>query len=173
MQKFASSFAVAALLVGGFASTSQAHAGVALGLLTCRSTDSAGYLVTSTRKFDCTFVPSVSGETQYYKAIVRRYGAQIGYSGNTTMTWAVLAKTSRVGPAALPGEYGGVSVGGAMGVGASANGLVGGLDNAISLQPVSVEGQTGLNVVATVTALELDSVLPLRHRRYHRHHRHA
>ncbi len=71
----------------------------------------------------------------------------------------------------LGGGYGGVSAGAAVGVGGAANGLVGGY-NSFALQPVSVEGQTGLNVVATVTGLELRPVaLHARPHRYHRRHR--
>ena len=42
-----------------------------------------------------------------------------------------------------------------VGVGAGVNVLVGGSDRTISLQPISVEGQTGLNVAGGVTELEL------------------
>jgi hypothetical protein len=91
------------------------------------------------------------------------FGAQIGFSNDVALGWVVLAATSRVGPGALAVGYVGVSGGAAVGVGA--NGLVGGLNNSFALQPVSVEGQTGLNVVATVTGLDLQPVRPVRHRR--------
>jgi hypothetical protein len=55
-----------------------------------------------------------------------------------------------------------------VGVGLAANGLVGGLNNSFALQPLSVEGQIGLNVIATVTGLELRPVVPVRHHRRHR-----
>ena len=44
-------------------------------------------------------------------------------------------------------------------VGGGANVLVGGFENSITLQPVSVQGQTGLNVAATVSNLELYPVV--------------
>ena len=53
------------------------------------------------------------------------------------------------------GGYGGVSAGAAVGVGVGANALIGGLGNSFALQPVSVEGQTGLNAFAGVASLEL------------------
>jgi len=37
---------------------------------------------------------------------------------------------------------------------------------------LSVQGESGLNVVATVTGLELTPILPVRHYRHYRHHRH-
>jgi hypothetical protein len=40
-------------------------------------------------------------------------------------------------------------------VGAGANVLVGGFHNSIALQPVSIEGQNGLNVAAGVAELSL------------------
>jgi len=83
-------------------------------------------------------------------AIVKGVGATAG----GRMEWAVYAPTSRkVG--ALAGRYGGVSGEATVGVGAGVNVLVGGSNRTVSLQPVSVEGQTGLNVAGGVTELEL------------------
>ena len=85
------------------------------------------------------------------------------------MGWIVFAATSRLGAGALAGGYIGASGGAAVGIGVGANGLVGGLNNSFALQPVSFEGQTGLNVVATVTGLELRPVVRVRHHRHRRH----
>ena len=113
----------------------------------------------SARAFNCIFRPANGSPFQYYQATIYRFGAQIGFSSDITLAWAVFAPTPRVGPGALAGGYGGVSAGAAVGVGVGANGLVGGA-NSFALQPVSVEGQIGLNVVATVTGLELHPVVP-------------
>ena len=56
---------------------------------------------------------------------------------------------------ALAGGYGGLSAGAAVGLGVGANALVGGLGNSFALQPVSLEGQSGLNAFAGVSSLEL------------------
>ena len=53
------------------------------------------------------------------------------------------------------GSYGGVTASATAVVGAGANLLVGGTGNAISLQPLSIEGNTGLNVAAGVAGLTL------------------
>jgi hypothetical protein len=53
-----------------------------------------------------------------------------------------------------------VSAGGAIGLGLAANVLVGGLNNSFTLQPVSVESQTGLNVFAGISNLELRFLPP-------------
>ena len=124
----------------------------------------------SARAFNCIFRPANGSPFQYYQATIYRFGAQIGFSSDITLAWAVFAPTPRVGPGTLAGGYGGVSAGAAVGVGVGANGLVGGA-NSFALQPVSVEGQIGLNVVATVTGLELHPVVPVRHYRQHRRYR--
>jgi hypothetical protein len=162
---------LAAALFGlAFTATTPARADVEVGTLACRSPETTAYILVSGRAFSCIFTPAAGGPVQYYDAIIHRFGAQIGISSNVALTWAVFAPTPRVGPGALAGGYGGVSAGAAVGIGVGANGLVGGL-NSFALQPLSVEGQTGLNVVATVTGLELHPIVPVRHRRHHRHYR--
>jgi hypothetical protein len=67
-----------------------------------------------------------------------------------------------------------------MGVGGNANALVGGSNNSFALQPLSFEGQTGLNVAVGVAGLELRPVEEPIHRgrhlsrvHHHRPHPHA
>jgi hypothetical protein len=67
----------------------------------------------------------------------------------------VFAPTRRVGPGDLAGSYGGASASATAGVGVGANALVGGSNNTIALQPVSVQGQTGLGVAAGIAGMEL------------------
>jgi len=59
-----------------------------------------------------------------------------------------------------------------VGVGGGANAMVGGSNNTFALQPVSAEAQTGLNVSAGVTGLELRSVDGPAPRRVRHHRRH-
>lgn len=167
MKKFA---LLAACLSGlSFAAiSSPAHASAEVGMLSCRSQSTASYIVVSAQPFDCVFTPASGGPVQRYEAVIHRFGAQIGFSNDVALGWAVFAATSHVGPGALAGGYGGLSAGAAVGIGGNVNGLVGGLNNSFALQPVSVEGELGLNVVATVTGLDLHPVAPVRHRRHHR-----
>ncbi len=79
----------------------------------------------------------------------------IGYTNAATMMWAVLAGTSTLPPGTLAGNYGGVSAAVTPGIGGAANVLVGGSNRTVSLQPVSVEGNTGLNLAAGVGSLVL------------------
>jgi uncharacterized protein DUF992 len=146
-----------------------ARADVEAGMLTCRSVQPSNFVVVSAQTYNCLFAPASGGPPQRYEATIHRFGAQIGVSEDAQLGWAVFAATPRVRPGALAGGYGGVSAGATVGIGGNANGLVGGLDNSFALQPVSLEGQTGLNVVATVTSLDLRAVAPeRRHRRHHR-----
>jgi Protein of unknown function (DUF992) len=52
-------------------------------------------------------------------------------------------------------NYVGAQGSASVGVGAGGNVLVGGLANSIALQPLSVQGQVGLNVAAGLEGLEL------------------
>ena len=63
-------------------------------------------------------------------------------------------------PGLLAGHYGGATASATVGLGLGGNVLVGGMDASIALQPLSIEGTTGLNVAAGVAAVDLkfDSV---------------
>ena len=168
--KFAARSAFTATLLGlALTATTPAHAYVEAGMLSCRSPGTAGYIVFSSRTFNCVFNPASGAPLQYYQATVQRFGAQIGFTNDVALGWIVFAATSHLGAGALAGGYIGGSGGATIGVGVGANGLVGGLNNSFALQPVSVEGQTGLNVIATVTGLELRPVVPARRHRHRRH----
>jgi hypothetical protein len=167
MKKFA--FLAAALLC--LAATTPARADVEVGTLSCQSPGTSGYILVSGQPFHCIFTPAAGGPAQYYQAVIHRFGAQVGFSSDVSLVWAVFAPTAHVGPGSLAGGYGGVTAGAAVGIGVGANGLVGGA-NSITLQPLSVQGEFGLNVVATVTGLSLEPVLPPRHHRQYRRHRH-
>ncbi len=90
-----------------------------------------------------------------YTGEISRYGVDIGFTGAAVMLWGVLASTGDVTPGALAGTFGGVSAGATVGVGVGANVLVGGSNRGITLQPVSVEGNTGLNIALGVGELTL------------------
>jgi hypothetical protein len=133
-----------------------------VGLLTCRSPQTTSYFLWSSQAYSCVFHSTVGGGMQHYAATFNRAGAEAGWSNNVTLVWAVFALSGKVGPGTLAGGYVGASAGAALGVGVRANALVGGLPNSFTLQPVSVEGEGGLNVRATVTALWLQSAAPAR-----------
>ena len=90
-----------------------------------------------------------------YIATVRRYGVDLGFTEQTQLAWAVNAPNSRLGRGELAGSYGGVGANASVGVGGGGNFLVGGPANAYALQPISVQGQTGLNVAAGIADIQL------------------
>jgi uncharacterized protein DUF992 len=85
---------------------------------------------------------------------VSTLGLDIGATSGGRLTWAVFAPTT-LRRAALAGTYVGATAGGTVGAGVGANVLVGGSDRTVALQPVSVQAQTGLNIAAGVSRMEL------------------
>jgi Protein of unknown function (DUF992) len=146
----------AAVLVGLAASTgvAAAQSRIAVGVLECRAGPSTSFLIGSIRDFDCIFRP-IDGPPQRYGATIQRLGVDLGWSNDAILVWNVFAPVGVIGPGALAGGYGGLSAGAALGVGLGANALAGGLDNSFALQPLSFEGQTGLNAFAGISSFEL------------------
>ena len=132
---------------------------VQAGVLECRGAASTSFLVGSVHQLQCVF-RSDRGPRYPYYGLVRRFGLDIGFTQGSSMVWAVFAPTRRIGPGDLSGSYGGVTAGAAIGIGGNANALVGGSDNSFALQPLSFEGQTGLNVAVGVASLELRDAGP-------------
>ena len=146
---------------------------VRAGVLQCQGGQNVGFVVGSVASFECVF-QSEGRRPEPYIATVRRYGVDLGFAERTRLAWAVNAPMGRLGRGELAGNYGGVGANASVGVGFGGNFLVGGPANAYALQPISVQGQTGLNVAAGVAGLELEAVRfgnPRRH--VHRHRRHG
>ncbi len=165
---------VAALAVSGAlagcasnAQTSSAsrQPNVRVGVLECNVGAGAGLIITSNKALTCRYVPArndVRGEM--YAGTIKKYGLDIGATGRGRMVWAVLAPSDRIPQGALAGDYVGVSGQATIGVGAGANLLVGGFENSINLQPLSVEAQTGLNLAVGVSSITLEPAVPMRRR---------
>jgi hypothetical protein len=145
---------------------------VRAGILQCQGGQNVGFVVGSVTSLECVF-QSEGGRPEPYTATVRRFGLDIGVTEQTQFSWAVNAPTSRVGRGELAGNYGGVGANASVGIGGGGNFLLGGPQNSYALQPISVQGQTGLNVTAGVAGLELQSVRFTRggSHRHHGHHR--
>lgn len=127
---------------------------VRAGYLTCHVSSGWGLVFGSSRSLKCSYSMQ-AGYTEYYTGSISKFGADIGYLSSAVMIWAVLAPTNNLGQGALAGHYAGATASAAVGVGAGANVLVGGFKNSIALQPITIEGQNGLNVAAGVAALNL------------------
>ena len=145
---------------------------VRAGILQCQGGQNVAFVVGSVASFECV-LQSEGRRPEPYIATVRRYGVDLGFTDQTRLTWAVNAPTSRLGRGELAGSYGGVGANASIGVGGGGNFLVGGPANAYALQPISLQGQTGLNVAAGVADLELQPFIGNGPRRHHhrRHHR--
>lgn len=150
---------LAAALVAGvsglFAAPAAAQSGrVQVGVLECRGSKSVSFIIGSKRTLDCTF-NAPKGRKYAYEGTIRRWGLDIGVTGRNALVWSVLAPTRAVRSADLAGTYAGVSGSVALGLGVAGNVLVGGSNKTIALQPVSVEGQTGVNLALGVGDLTL------------------
>jgi uncharacterized protein DUF992 len=148
---------IAAAVLAASASSAVAQSRVEVGALECRSAGSATFIVGSVHELNCVFRPT-GGPPQPYIGTIRRVGLDLGVTNQLALGWVVLAPTRQIGPGELAGSYGGVAASAAVGIGAGANALVGGSNNSFALQPVSIEGQTGLSVAAGVAAFELRAV---------------
>jgi hypothetical protein len=145
---------------------------VRAGILQCQGGQNVGFVVGSVTSLECVF-QSDGRRPEPYVATVRRIGLDLGVTGQTKFTWAVNAPNGRLGRGDLAGNYGGVGANASVGIGGGGNFLVGGPANSYALQPISVQGQTGLNVAAGVAGLELQPVnFGGGRRHYHYHHRH-
>ena len=127
---------------------------VQAGLLECRGGGSVGFIIGSITELSCIYRPDY-GPRQAYRATIRRAGIDIGVTAISGLAWGVFAPTNQIGLGDLSGNYGGVTAGAAVGAGLGANVLYGGSNNSFALQPLSVEGQVGLNVFAGVAGMEL------------------
>jgi hypothetical protein len=141
-------------LAASLPTAAQAQSGVRVGTLTCNVASGWGFVFGSSKSLHCTFAPA-PGRAEFYAGTVNKFGVDIGYTQGGVLIWAVFAPTANLGPSALNGNYVGATGSATVGVGASANVLVGGSNSTISLQPVSVEGNTGLNVAAGIGSISL------------------
>jgi hypothetical protein len=131
-----------------------APAGVKVGTLTCDVAGGAGFIFGSSKDLTCSYEPS-KARVERYAGTISKWGVDIGYTGKGKLIWAVFAPSSDVRPGALEGEYAGATAQANVGVGLGANALIGGLDKSIALQPLSVQGSTGLNVAAGIGQISL------------------
>lgn len=147
--------ALSALAVAGPADA--APAGVKVGVLSCHVDRGWGFVFGSSKDMQCAF-HSDRGEADYYSGTISKLGVDIGYTGGGEIVWDVVAPTLDAGIGALQGDYAGATVGVTVLAGVGAHVLFGGFDNSIALQPVSVEGNSGLDVAVGAGAITLRAV---------------
>jgi len=151
--------ALAALtLMAGLAAPSagfaQGSAHTKVGSLTCDISGGIGAIIASKKHVTCMFTPSQPGPREVYTGAIEKFGLDIGATAGGEMIWAVYAPTTRRF-GALAGRYSGASAEATVGAGLGANVLIGGSNRTVTLQPVSVQNQAGLNLALGVAELEL------------------
>jgi hypothetical protein len=145
----ATALAAAALAFGAPAKAD----GVKIGVLTCHEASGWGFIFGSSKRIRCVFNRGPYAE--HYNGSVSKFGVDIGYTSGAVIIWDVLAPNTGMERGALAGEYVGGQASVAIGAGAGANGLVGGFRRSFTLQPLSIQGETGLNVAAGIGSMNL------------------
>ena len=146
----------ATLVVASFAGA-QAQAPlnrVQVGVLECRGGASIGFIIGSVTNLGCVLRVEGMPEDRYI-ATIRKVGIDLGITEESGLAWGVYAPVARLGPGDLSGNYAGAQGSASVGVGAGGNVLIGGSNNSIALQPLSLQGQVGLSVAAGLESLEL------------------
>ena len=145
---------VAATALTASLAVASAQERVQVGVLECRGGASIGFIVGSVTNLGC--VLRIDGVPEdRYVATIRKVGVDLGITSETALAWGVFAPTRQLGPGDLSGNYAGAQGSATIGVGAGGNVLVGGSNNSIALQPLSLQGQVGLSVAAGLESLEL------------------
>ena len=155
MLKICLSVVLSALIVGYAAPAFAQAQPVRVGGLTCDTGPRVGLILGSRQSLRCVFRSNATGRHYTYTGTIGRVGLDVGISGGGRLFWGVFAPTSHVGYGTLRGTYVGASGNASLGVGLGANVLVGGSHRTISLQPLSVEGQLGVNLALGVARLTL------------------
>jgi len=145
---------VAAVVALPAPSMAQGRERTKVGTLTCDISGGIGLIITSKKELTCMFTPSQPGPREVYVGSISKFGLDVGATAGGEMVWAVYAPTTRRF-GALAGHYGGATAEATVGAGVGANVLVGGSNRTVTLQPVSVQGQAGLNLAVGVAGLDL------------------
>jgi hypothetical protein len=153
MARIAPFMAALALVAAGGMSQAEAQPKTRAGVLTCNVAGGVGMILGSRKATSCSFKPR-RGPTEVYTGVIRKFGLDIGATRSGVITWAVLTDGS-VAPGSLAGTYVGGTGEATIGGGVGTNVLVGGSNRSISLQPLSVSRQRGLNLAVGVGDLEL------------------
>lgn len=135
-----------------------ANALTKVGTLDCDVSAGIGMVVASQKGVKCVFTPTQGQRPEVYLGTISKYGIDVGATNGGKMIWTVFAPTTDRLRGALAGTYAGATAEATVGAGIGANALVGGSNRTITLQPISVQGQTGLNLALGVGGLTLNQV---------------
>jgi Protein of unknown function (DUF992) len=137
------------------AAPAEAQSSKQAGTLLCNLGPSVGLIIGSRQRMTCVFTNSATGRRENYVGRIGRLGLDIGIQAGGRMVWGVIARTDKLGPRALVGDYVGASGEIGLGLGVGANALVGGSNRTVALQPLSVEASVGVNLALGVARLAL------------------
>ena len=146
--------AIATLTAIVGANAQQPSQRVQVGVLECRGGASVGFIVGSVTHLGCVLRANGLPEDRYI-ATIQKVGIDLGITQESALAWGVYAPVERLAPGNLSGNYVGAQGSATLGVGVGGNVLVGGSNNSIALQPLSVQGQVGVSVAAGLESLEL------------------
>jgi hypothetical protein len=133
--------------------------GLRVGTLSCQEAGGCGFILGSSHRVRCQFIGNGDhGRPDFYEGSIAKFGVDIGYQASAVIVWEVVAPTNHLGRGDLGGSYAGATANAAVGIGAGANALIGGFHKSFTLQPVSIEGETGVNVAAGIGELRLRPV---------------
>jgi hypothetical protein len=125
-----------------------------VGTLRCEVSGGLGLIITSRKDMNCVFT-SPSGQSEPYVGTIRKFGLDIGVTDQGVLAWDVFAPSEGPEHGALAGDYAGVDASATIGAGVGANALVGGSGRSFTLQPLSIQAQTGLALAAGVASMTL------------------
>jgi hypothetical protein len=153
MKKLIAAAAAALMLAAPGAATADAQ--VKVGVLTCHVEGGVGFIIGSSKDMNCTFKRS-GHKAEHYSGNIKKLGIDIGVTRRTEIVWLVFSGSStKYGKGSLAGTYVGGSAEATLGVGLGGNWLIGGSRRGFALQPLSIQGQTGLNYSVAFSGLTL------------------
>ena len=126
---------------------------IQVGTLTCAMSSSIGLVLGSQKNVNCEFVGRPGEPVENYTGTMTTIGLDIGVTGGGVIVWSVFAESNRYA-GMLAGKYLGATAEVSVASGLGANVLVGGSNRTVALQPLSVQGQVGLDVAAGIGDLE-------------------
>ena len=127
---------------------------IQVGTLTCSLSSSIGLVLGSQKNVNCIFKGRPGEPEEAYTGTMTTIGLDIGITTGGVIVWAVFAGTNRYA-GMLTGTYGGATAEVSVAAGLGANVLVGGSNRTVALQPLSVQGQMGLDIAGGIGALDL------------------
>ncbi|MGH1353025.1 MAG: DUF992 domain-containing protein [Methyloligellaceae bacterium] len=130
---------------------------IEVGVLRCHIYAGSNYIIGSRKTLRCKLRGKSGKLLGRYRGEIKRLGIDLGQASRTVMSWTVIAPTRGFKRTSLDGDYVGLSADVAVGVGGGAKVLVGGSRDTITLQPLSLQAQRGLNVALAVAGMSLYS----------------